>query len=190
MSSFLSESEACEELLRRLPQVFPYIPAGTPRKKGASDGAWPAWVRYPVIGVFAIVVLDGVISAFTSGVDGAVLRIVVAAVLVPALLTPLVSWGKARRGSRRTAATHGSATRATAPRPQPSVPDLVAPIRAAGYEDYAARLEEAGASGATASEYLYEARHILQELLREQRGLPRDLEDQVHTLVRDLSSLF
>ena len=54
MSSFLSESEACEELLRRLRQVFPSIPAGPPRKKGAPGGAWPTWVRYPVIGVFAM----------------------------------------------------------------------------------------------------------------------------------------
>src|SRR4051812_15507971 len=43
--SYLSESEACEELLRRLRPVFPSIPAtteGRPGREGTSQGVWPA----------------------------------------------------------------------------------------------------------------------------------------------------
>ena len=164
----------------------PHVPGHAPG--AGTDTVWPAWVRYPLLGLLAVVVLVGLASALTTGVDGAVVRILVATVLVPALLAPVVWWGRARR-SRRSAGVRGVPAAGPAPRHVPTVADLAGPIRAAGHGDYAARLERAGAPGATATEQLYEARQVLQELLREQRRLPRDLEDQVHTLVGEISSL-
>jgi hypothetical protein len=61
---------------------------------------WPTWVRYPLIAVFAVVVVVGLVLAVTSGVDDAVWRIVIAAVLIPALLIPVQLWGRRRRADR------------------------------------------------------------------------------------------
>ena len=61
---------------------------------------WPARVRYPLIAVFAAVVLVGLGLAVTSGVDSAVVRIVIAAVLIPALLASFQVWGLHRRSQR------------------------------------------------------------------------------------------
>lgn len=63
---------------------------------------WPTWVRYPLIAAFAIVVVVGLVLAVTSGVDNAIWRIVIAAVLIPAVLLPLQLWGRSRRAERRT----------------------------------------------------------------------------------------
>ena len=61
---------------------------------------WPAWVRYPLIAVFAAVVVVGLVLAVTRGVDGAVWRIVIAAVLVPTLLAAFQVRGLLRRSQR------------------------------------------------------------------------------------------
>jgi hypothetical protein len=61
---------------------------------------WPTWVRYPLIAVFAVVVVVGLVLVVTSGVDDAVWRIVIAAVLIPALLIPVQLWGRRRRADR------------------------------------------------------------------------------------------
>jgi predicted lysophospholipase L1 biosynthesis ABC-type transport system permease subunit len=61
---------------------------------------WPTWVRYPLIAVFAVVVVVGLVLAVTSGVDNALWRIVIAAVLIPAVLIPLQRWGLRRRARR------------------------------------------------------------------------------------------
>ena len=63
---------------------------------------WPTWVRYPLIAVFAIVVVVGLVLAVTSGVDNELWRIVIAAVLIPAVLLPVQLWGRRRRAERRT----------------------------------------------------------------------------------------
>jgi Flp pilus assembly protein TadB len=57
---------------------------------------WPTWVRYPLIAVFAVVVVVGLVLAVTSGVHGAVIRILVAAVVIPALLAPVLVWRSRR----------------------------------------------------------------------------------------------
>ena len=66
---------------------------------------WPTWVRYPLIGVLVVVAGVGIITFLGSGTSGAVVRIVLVAVLVPLLLVPLQLWGRRRRsrrlGSRR-----------------------------------------------------------------------------------------
>ena len=61
---------------------------------------WPTWVRYPLIAVLVVVAVGGILAFFSSGVNGAAIRIVVAAVLVPALLVPLQLWGRRRRSRR------------------------------------------------------------------------------------------
>ena len=61
---------------------------------------WPAWVRYPLIAALAVVVVVGLVLALTSGVDSAVWRILIAAVVIPALLAPFQLWGLRRRSHR------------------------------------------------------------------------------------------
>lgn len=61
---------------------------------------WPTWVRYPLIAVFAVVVVAGLVLAVTNGVDDADWRIVIAAILIPALLVPLQVLGLRRRSQR------------------------------------------------------------------------------------------
>ena len=61
---------------------------------------WPAWVRYPLIAALAVVVVVGLVLAVTSGVDSAVWRILIAAVVIPALLAPVQLWGVRRRSHR------------------------------------------------------------------------------------------
>ena len=143
-------------------------------------------MRYPLIVAFAALVVYGLVAAFTSGSASApgALRVALSAVLVPAVLAPLLIWGGRRR--RRT-------TNRGRPRPDPhqarSPADLGPRIRAAGFGDYADRLDRARASGATANEFLMEVLMILRELLHEHPDLPRDLDDQVHRMVGDLSAL-
>ena len=144
---------------------------------------WPAWVRYPLVAGFALVVLFGLVSALTSGVDAAAWRVVVVAVLVPALLTPLVVWGRVRR-ERRTPSARGPAGFA-----EPTPVDLAPVLRAAGQARCADRLEHAHTASGTPTEFLAEALHILDELLREHPALPPDLDDRVRTTVRALSAL-
>lgn len=67
---------------------------------------WPTWVRYPVIAVLAVVVIVGLVLAVTNGVDNAVWRIVIAAVLIPAVLLPLQLWGRRRRAERQSGPRH------------------------------------------------------------------------------------
>jgi predicted lysophospholipase L1 biosynthesis ABC-type transport system permease subunit len=67
---------------------------------------WPTWVRYPLIAVLAIVVIIGLVLALTNGVDNAVWRIVIAAVLIPAVLLPVQLWGRRRRAERRAGPRH------------------------------------------------------------------------------------
>jgi hypothetical protein len=62
---------------------------------------WPTWVRYPLVAVLAAVVVVGLVLALTNGVDNAVWRIVIAAVLIPAVLLPLQVWGRRRRSERQ-----------------------------------------------------------------------------------------
>ena len=61
---------------------------------------WPAWVRYPVIAVLAAVAVLGIVAFLRSGVDAAVVRIVLVVVLVPLLMAPLQLWGLRRRSQR------------------------------------------------------------------------------------------
>lgn len=68
---------------------------------------WPAWVRYPLIAVLAVVAVFGMVTFLHSGVDSTVLRIVLVVVLVPLVLTPLQVWGRRRR-SRRLEARGGA----------------------------------------------------------------------------------
>ena len=58
---------------------------------------WPAWVRYPLIAVFVVVVVVGIFFALRDGVDSAVIRILIAAVVIPALLAPVILWRSRRR---------------------------------------------------------------------------------------------
>jgi hypothetical protein len=58
---------------------------------------WPAWVRYPLIAAFVVVVVVGIFFALRDGVDSAVLRILIAAVVIPALLAPVILWRSRRR---------------------------------------------------------------------------------------------
>lgn len=61
---------------------------------------WPTWVRYPLIAVFAVVVVVGLVLAVARGVDAAVVRILIAAVVIAALLVPFQLWGLRRRSQR------------------------------------------------------------------------------------------
>ncbi len=61
---------------------------------------WPKWVRYPLIAVFSVVVVFGLVLGVERGVHGAVVRIVIAAAVIPALLLPLQLWGLRRRSQR------------------------------------------------------------------------------------------
>lgn len=61
---------------------------------------WPTWGRYPLIAVLVVVAVVGILTFIQSGLSGAVVRIVLAAVLVPALLVPLQLWGRRCRSRR------------------------------------------------------------------------------------------
>lgn len=61
---------------------------------------WPTWVRYPLIAVFAAVVVVGLALAATSGVESTLVRVLIAAVLIPAVLVPVQVWGLRRRSQR------------------------------------------------------------------------------------------
>ncbi len=58
---------------------------------------WPRWVRFPLIGALAAVVVYGLVASFQSGISSDALRVVIAAVVIPALLAPI----QLRRRRRR-----------------------------------------------------------------------------------------
>jgi hypothetical protein len=70
-----------------------------------------------------------------------------------------------------------------------SVPDLATILRGAGYDAYADRIDTAQQTSNSSTEFLYQGRQILVDLLREQPNMHRDRVDEVHTVVANLSAL-
>lgn len=95
---FDSEDGACTEMLRRLQRDFPNQPAVQP---------WPKWVRSSLIAAFAAVVVYG-LTSLRSGVDSAVVRIVVSVGVASLLATLLRTW-RILREARRNRPTQRSA---------------------------------------------------------------------------------
>ena len=145
---------------------------------------WPAWIRYPVVAVLAAIAVYGVGTAFGSGESAraAALRVAVCAVLVPALLAPVAFWASGR-GRRR------SDPRAPVSSGAPTAGEVAGLLRAAGYRRYADRIDAAGASATSSTEYLAATMQVLRDLRRDHPDLPPALDEQTGTIVRDLSAL-
>lgn len=73
-----------------------------------QDGQWPGWARWAVLGGLGAIVVVGIVLAAAGGrLEGATLRILIAAVAIPALLTPFQLLGLRRRSDRVRERLHG-----------------------------------------------------------------------------------